>query len=165
MLDFILPKTKVQVYRIREIPIEHFEIIGIGQINPYCRMQYDNELFVTVVNFANDSRNYDEKEGLIISDYFTVRRCPKCKKIELIPIKMKINLDDTYLKNEEEVAFDAYEEHPSRRYFPTIVDAYCNSCNSCFEIRIKNKDIWIKEAKKIKEKELITRSWQAYNVD
>ena len=78
---------------------------------------------------------------------------------------MRINLDTIYLKNEEEVAFDAYEEHPSRRYFPTIVDAYCNSCNTCFEIRIKNKDLWIKEAKKIKEKELITRSWEAYNVD
>ena len=165
MLDFLIPKTKVQVYTIKEVPIEDFEVIGIGQINPYCKLRYEDEIFVTVVNFANDSRNYDEKEGLIVSKYFSVRRCPRCKKVELIPVKMKINLDATYLRNEEEIAYDAYEEHPSRRHFPTYVDAYCNSCNSCFEIRIKSKDLWIKEAKKIKDKDLITHSWYEYNVN
>ena len=165
MLDFLVPKTKIQAYTVNEIPIEHFEVIGIGQINPYCRTQYDNEIFVTVVNLANDSKNYDEKEGLILTKYFTVRKCPRCKKNELIPVKMRINLDITYLKNEEEVAYDAFEEHPSRRHFPSSVDAYCNACNSCFEIRIKNKDLWIKQAKRIKEKELITHSWDEYNVD
>ena len=70
MLDFLTPKTKVQAYTVNEIPIEHFEVIGIGQINPYCQTQYDNEIFVTVVNLANDSKNYDEKEGLILTKYF-----------------------------------------------------------------------------------------------
>ncbi|MBQ8848476.1 MAG: hypothetical protein IJ003_05980 [Candidatus Gastranaerophilales bacterium] len=165
MLDFLLPKSKIQAFNLREVPIEHFEVIGIGQINPYCNIQYDNEIFLTVVNFVNESKNFDEKEGLIIAKYFSVRRCPRCKKTELIPVKMHINMDLNYLKNEEEIAFDAYEEHPSRRHFPTLVSAYCNHCNSCFEIRIKNKDTWIKQAKRIKEKDLVTRSWEEYNTD
>ena len=53
MLDFLLPKSKIQAFNLREVPIEHFEVIGIGQINPYCNIQYDNEIFLTVVNFAN----------------------------------------------------------------------------------------------------------------
>ena len=165
MLDFLIPKTKVQAYNIRELPIETFEVIGIGQINPYCKTQYDNEIFLTVVTFANESRSFDEKEGLVLAKYFTIRRCPRCKRIELVPIKIKINQDSTYIKHEEEIAYDAFEEFPSRRHFPTTVEAYCNSCSSCFEIRIKSKDVWIKEAKKIKERDLITGSWEEYNID
>jgi len=164
MLDFLIPKNKVQTYLVEQVPIENFEIIGIGQINPYCNIKYDDEVFVTVVNFANDSKNYDEKEGLVISSFFAVRKCPKCKKNTLIPVKIRINFDITYLKHEEEIAYDAFEEHPSYRHFPTTVNAYCNGCNSCFEFRIKNKDLWIKQAKKIKEKDLITRSWEEYNI-
>jgi len=165
MLDFLLPKTKIQAYGIREIPIEQFEVLGIGQINPYCNNQYDNEIFITVVNFANETRNYDEKEGLILTKFFTVRRCPKCKKTELILTRIKINMDSTYLAHEEEIAFDAYEENPSRRHFASISEAYCNHCSSCFEIKIKSKDVWVKEAKKIKNKNLITGCWEEYCID
>ncbi|MBQ4647266.1 MAG: hypothetical protein IJB79_07950 [Candidatus Gastranaerophilales bacterium] len=165
MLDFLIPKSKLQSWSIREIPIEMMEIIGIGQINPYYDGKYDNEIFVTVVNFANESRNYDEKEGLILTKYFTIKKCPKCKKTELIPVKIKINMDNVYIVNEEEIAFDAYEEHPSRRHFPSTVQAFCNECSACFEIRIKLKDCWVKEAKKIKEKDLITRHWEEYCID
>lgn len=165
MLNFLTPKTKVQAYNIKEVPIETFEVIGVGQINPYCCFQYENEIFLTVVNFANESRQFDEKEGLILAKYFTVRRCPRCKRIELIPVKIKINLDLTYLKHEEEIAFDAFEEFPSRRHFPSVVSAFCNHCSSCFEIRIKMKDAWIKEARRIKERDLITASWEEYQID
>lgn len=165
MLDFLIPKSKVQAYGIREVSIETFEIIGIGQINPYCNNEYDNEIFITVVNFANDSKNYDEKEGLILTKYFTLRKCPKCKKVELVPTKIKINLDSTYIKHEEEIAYDAFEEHPSRRHFPSTVEAYCNHCSTCFEMRIKSKDTWVKEAKKIKERDLVTFSWEEYCLD
>ncbi|MBE7708720.1 MAG: hypothetical protein E7Z88_08465 [Cyanobacteria bacterium SIG27] len=162
MFDFLTPKNKLQAWAIRDVAIESFEIIGIGQINPYCESQYENEIFLTVVNFANDARNYDEREGLILTKYFTVKKCPKCKKIELIPIKLKINLDETYLRHEEEIAYDAFEEHPSRRHFSSIAAAFCNHCSTCFEVRIKTKDCWVKEAKKIKERDLINSSWEEY---
>ena len=165
MLNFLTPKNKLQAWAIREVAIETFEVIGIGQINPYCNSQYENEIFITVVSFANDAKNYDEREGLILTKYFTVKKCPKCKKTELVPIKLKINLDETYLHHEEEIAFDAFEEHPSRRHFPSIVSAFCNHCSTCFEARIKTKDCWIKEAKKIKERDLITGSWEEYCID
>ena len=165
MLNFLLPKSKVQTYDIQEIPIEHFEVLGIGQINPYCNLQYDNEIFITALSFANDSKNYDEREGLVLTKKFTVKKCPKCKKVELIPTKIKINLDSTYMCHEEEIAFDAFEEHPSRRHAPSVIEAYCNHCSSCFELRIKSKDSWVKEAKKIKERDLITGSWEEYCLD
>ena len=165
MFDFLIPKSKVQSYRIREIPIENFEMLGVGQINPYCKEEFDQEIYITVVVFANEDKDFDEKEGLILTEYFSFRTCPKCKKKELIPMKIYSNLDLNYLKNEEEIAFDAYEEHPSFRHQPTNVQAYCNVCQSCFEMRVKNKDLWIKEAKKIKEKQLITSKWQEYRVN
>ena len=165
MLNFLTPKTKLQSWATRELPIELFEVIGIGQINPYCKNQFDNEIFITVVNFSNDDKNYDEREGLILSKYFTVKKCPKCKKIELIPTKLKINMDSTYIKHEEEIAFDAFEEHPSRRHLPSLAQAFCNHCSSCFEMRIKLKDCWVKEAKKIREKDLITSSWEEYCIN
>ena len=165
MFDFLTPKSKVQAWASREMPIESFEVIGVGQINPYCNSQYENEIFITVVNFANDSKNYDEREGLVLSRFFTVKKCPKCKKIELVPTKIKVNLDSIYIKHEEEIAFDAYEEHPSRRHYPSVVEAFCNNCSACFEIRIKAKDCWVKEAKKLKERDLLTGSWEEYCVD
>ena len=165
MLNFLTPKNKLQIWAIREVPIETFEVIGIGQINPYCNAQYENEIFLTVVNFANGSKNYDEREGLILTKYFTVKKCPKCKKTELIPIKIKINLDETYIRHEEEIAYDAFEEHPSRRHLPSMVEAFCNHCSTCFEARIKSKDCWVKEAKKIKERDLIVGSWEEYCLD
>ena len=164
MLNFLMPKTKVQSYNFKQVPIEGFEIIGIGQINPYCDMQYDNEKFLTVINFINVSRRIDEKETLALSQNFTYRRCPVCKKVELIPIKIVLNLDSIYQKNEEEVAFDAYSEQPSRTNTPSIVKAYCNNCSSCFEFRIKTKDLWIKEAKKLKAKDLVI-PWEEYLLD
>ncbi len=165
MLDFLIPKTKIQAYGLREIPIESFEIIGVGQINPYCNSEYDSDIFFTVVNFANESRKFDEKEGLVFAEYFTVKRCPKCKQKELIPTRIKLNFDETYLKHEEEIAFDAFEEFPSRRHFSSVIEAYCKNCSSCFEMKIKSKDCWVKEAKKIKENDLITKSWEEYCID
>lgn len=165
MFDFLISKNKLQAWALQEVPIETFEVIGVGQINPYCKTQYDNEIFITVVSFANDARNYDEREGLVLTKFFTVKKCPRCKKMELIPTKIKINLDSTYIKYEEEIAFDAYEEHPSRRHFPSTVMAYCNNCSTCFEARIKSKDSWAKEAKKIKERELLNGAWEEYCFD
>ena len=165
MLDFFLPKSKVQYYQINEVPIEMFEILGIGQINPYCNMRYENEVFVTAVNIANEARHYDEKEGLVLTKYFSVRKCPKCKKIELIPTRIRINMDSVYREHEEEIAFDAFEEHPSRRHFSSMIDAYCNHCSACFEMKIKSKDTWVKEAKRVKEKNLLTGSWEEYFFD
>lgn len=165
MLNFLTPKTKVQSWAIRELPIELFEVIGIGQINPYCKNQLDNDIFITVVNFSNDDKNYDEKEGMILSKYFTVKKCPKCKKIELVPTKLKINMDSTYIRHEEEIAFDAFEENPSRRHLPSLAQAFCHNCSSCFEMRIKLKDCWIKEAKKIKARDLVTGYWEEYCLD
>lgn len=164
MLDFLVPKAKIRAYTMKEVPIETFEVIGIAQINPYCASKYENEVFLTVVNFANTSRNYDEKETLVLAKHFTLRRCPRCKSLSLIPVKIKANFDVLYLKNEEEVAYDAYCEYPSRTNTPSIVNAYCNKCNTCFEIRIKTKDIWIKEAKKIKQRDLVV-PWEEYHVD
>ena len=165
MLDFLIPKTKVQAYNFREIPIETLEIMGISQVNPYCNAKTENELFITVVSFANESKEYDEKEGMVLTKYFAVRKCPRCKGVDLIPVNIRINMDTTYQKHEEEIAFDAYEERPLRRHFPTTVNAFCNNCSSCFEIRIKSKDTWIKQAKKIKEKELIGSSWEEFCID
>ena len=165
MLDFLTPKSKIQAYGLKELPIESFEILGVDQINPYCAFEYNNEIFFTLVTFANESRKFDEKEGLIIAQYFTVKRCPRCKQKELIPTKIKLNFDETYLKHEEEVAFDAFEEFPSRRHFPSTVEAYCKNCSTCFEMRIKSKDCWVKEAKKIKESDLITGAWEEYCLD
>ncbi len=165
MLNFLITKTKVKAHSIKEVPIDNFSIVGIGQINPYCNIKYENELFVTVVSIAFDSKKYEEKEAIVLTKYFTVRKCPRCKKTELIPVKMRINRDKIYLAHEEEIAFDAYEEHPSRRHFPTLVSAYCNHCSSCFQIKIKNKDLWIKEALKIKDRDIITSCWEEYYLD
>ena len=164
MFDFLIPKNKLQYHAINEIPIREFEMIGIAQINSYCSKKYENERIISVVGILNNSKKYDEKEGLILSDYFILKKCPKCKKTELIPTKLKINLFRNYLKNEEEVAWDAYSEEPSKTNTPSIVEAYCASCNSCFEIRIKSKDYWVKQVKKIKEEDLIT-PWEEYNIE
>ena len=164
MLEFLTPKSKIQAYGIREVPIETFEIIGIGQINPYCDSQYDNEKFLTVVNIGNETRSYDEKEGLLLASHFALKKCPKCKKQFLTPVRIRINLDSVYLQHEEEIAFDAYEEHPLKRHFPSTVEAFCTHCSACFEIRIKSKDSWVKDAKKIKHKELII-GWDEYFLD
>lgn len=162
MFDFLMSKTKLQAWEVQELPLEMFEIIGIGQINPYCKSQYDNEIFITVVNFANDSKNFDEKEGLVLAKNFVVKKCPKCRKNHLIPTKIKINFDITYTKYEEEIAFDAFEEYPSRRHAPSMIEAFCNNCSTCFEMKIKLKDSWVKSAKKIKERDLLTGSWDEY---
>ena len=77
MLNFLIPKTKLQAWSAKELPIELFEIIGIAQINPYCKTQLDNQVFFTLVNFSNDNKNYDEREGLVLSKYFTLKKCPK----------------------------------------------------------------------------------------
>ena len=140
MFDFLIPKNKLQAYAVNEVPIEEFEIIGISQINPYCRTRYENEKFLTVVDFLYNSKNYDEKEGLVLSKYFILKRCPACKKLELTPVKMRINLYPDYLRHEEEVAWDAYSEVPSKTNTPSVVMAYCNACSACFEVRIKTKD-------------------------
>ncbi len=165
MLDFLIPKSKIQVYGLREVPIETFEIIGVGQINPYCSYEFNSEIYLTVVNFAFESSKFDEREGFVLSNYFTVKRCPKCKQKELIPTKIKLNFDSTYLKHEEEIAFNAFEEYPSRRHFSSTVEAFCKNCSTCFEMKIKSKDCWTKEAKKIKEKDLINGVWEEYNTD
>ena len=164
MFGFLIPKTKLQYYNYKEIPIEELEIIGIAQINPYCKSKYDNEKFITVVDILNSAKKCDEKEGLVLSDYFVLKRCPKCKKVELVPTKIRINLYREYLRNEEEVAWDAYSEYPSKTNTPSVVEAYCNACNTCFEIRIKSKDYWVKQTKKIKEENLIT-PWEEYKVE
>lgn len=162
MFDFLTPRTKVKAWTLKEVSIEKFEIVGIGQINPYCDMQYENKIIVTVLNFANDSKKYDEKEGLVLAKNFTVKKCPKCKKIELVPTKIRINLNSTYLQHEEEIVFDAFEEYPSRKHAPSMVEAFCNYCSTCFEMKIKLKDCWVKEAKKIKDRDLLTGSWDEY---
>ena len=163
MLNFLIPKNRLRAFDVFEENIENFKVFGISQINPYCPEKYENEIFVTVVTVANDSKDYDEKEGLILSSYFTVRKCPRCKKVELIPVEMKINRSSSYLRNEEKIAYGNYDN--SRYNFPTRIRAYCNHCSGCFDILIKNEDTWIKEAKKIKEKDLIGASWQEYRLD
>ena len=105
MFSFLIPKTKLQYHTFKELPLEELEIIGISQINPYYRTKYENEKFITVVDILNDSKKYDEKESLVLTNYFVSKRCPKCKKIELIPTKIRINQYREYLRNEEEVAW------------------------------------------------------------
>ena len=164
MFGFLIPKSKLQYHTFKEIPIGELEILGISQINPYCQKNYENEKFITVVDILNGTKKCDEKEGLVLSDYFVLKRCPKCKKVTLLPVKIRINLYHDYLRNEEEVAWDAYSEHPSKTNTPSEVSAYCNSCNSCFEIRIKTKDYWVKQVKRLKDFNLIT-PWEEYRVE
>ena len=45
-------ESLVSGFEAKEVPIEEFEIIGVGQINPYCNLQYENEIFIT--DFAID---------------------------------------------------------------------------------------------------------------
>ena len=59
MLDFLISKNRVQTYNLIEVPLETFEVIGVGQINPYCSHKYDNEIYLTVIIIANDSKNYE----------------------------------------------------------------------------------------------------------
>ena len=165
MFNFLVPKSKLRAYDVIEVPIETFEIVGIGQINPYCDKKYENEIFATVVNVAFDSNKYEEREAIVLTEYFAVKRCPRCKKNALIPVKLRINRDKTYLKHEEEIAYDAFEEHPSRRHFPSLANAYCNNCSSCFQIKIKSSDVWVKQALKIKSKNIITSDWEEYYID
>ena len=164
MFDFLIPKSKLRLYTLKEIPIQECEIMGIAQINPYCNSKNDYEIYVTVVDLLNNSKKYDEKEGLVLSKYFVLKRCPKCKKVELIPTKLRLNFYKDYLRNEEEVAWDAYAEYPSKTNTPSIITAYCKNCSSCFEIRIKSKDYWVKQAKKLKEEDLIV-PWEEYSVE
>jgi len=165
MFDFMKPKTMIRAYNIRKVPIENFQIAGIEQVNPYCNYKFDNELFVTIIDIAYDSKKYDEREGMILSKHFILRRCPECKQIKLIPTRFRINRDSIYLKYAEEVACDAFEENPSKRHFPTTVEAYCSNCSSCFEIRMKNNDPWIKEALRLKDKDLISGMWEEYYIE
>ena len=162
MFSFLIPKTKIQAYDIAQVPIENFEILGVTQINPHCTSDYNKEIFLTLVNLANTSKHFDEKEGLIISEYFTVKKCPKCKKISLIPVYMKLNLSPDYLKNEEDFVLNV--THYSKKTFSSKIHAFCSSCSSCFDILIEKTDCWVKEAKKIKERELITSSWSEYRL-
>lgn len=164
MFSFLTPKIKLQSWSIFEMPLEALEIYGVAQINPYCQARYENNINITVVNLLNNSEEYDEKEGLVLSKYFAIKRCPKCKRVELFPTKLKINLDSTYLKYEEEVACDAYSDIPSKTNTPSVAWAFCSSCNSGFEIRIKSKDIWVKQAKKLKDRDLII-PWEEYQIE
>lgn len=145
MFDFLISKEKLQTNSIRQVPIEEFEIIGIGQINPYCKNSYDNEMFLTLVNFAGDCSRYDEKEGLVLSDYFILKKCPSCHKTQLIPVKIYLK----YYQNKK----------------TNLVFAYCNSCSASFEAYVKSSDVWIKQARKIKTKDLVNKSWVEYTLD
>ena len=165
MFGFMIPKTKLRAYNIKKVPMETFQIAGIGQINPYCSYKFENETLITIIDIAYDSKQYDEREGMILTKFFIARRCPECKQVELVPTRLRINRDTTYLKYEEEVAYDAFEEHPTKRHFPTIAEAYCNNCSSCFEIRLKNKDPWIKFALGLRGKDLIAGAWDEYYLD
>ena len=164
MLNFLFPKTKVQMWNIVELPLEAFEMYGVAQINPYCQARYENNIYITMVDFMNESREYDERETLVLSKIFTLRKCPKCKRIELFPTKLKVNFDPKYLRYEEEVACDAYSELPSKTNTPSLAYAFCSACNSAFEIRIKAKDLWVKQAKKLKDKDLIV-PWEEYQIE
>ena len=146
---------------MNQIPLENLEILGISQINELCKERFENEYTITRVTFLNETIKYDEREGLVLSDYFELRKCPKCKKSQLIATKMTINMFQEYLRYEERVAYNAYSEYPSKTNTPTIVEAYCKDCHSAFEIRIKNKDLWIKQAKKLKSRDLIG-NWEEY---
>ena len=164
MLNFLTPKSKLQMHTIKEIPVETLEVIGVSQINPYCGAKYENSVIFTVVNFANCDKNYDEKETIVLQTYFEKRRCPKCKKISLVPTKIRINFDPTYLKNEEEIAYDAYSEEPSKVNSPSYALGYCSSCSNAFEIRLQSRDYWIRQAKKLKDANIVI-PWQEYQVD
>ena len=61
MFDFLTPRTKVKAWTLKEVPIEKFEIVGIGQINPYCDMQYENKIIVTVLNFAPSHKSCEHR--------------------------------------------------------------------------------------------------------
>lgn len=163
MFSFLLPKTQLQAYRMKEISINDFEIFGIGQINPYCNSRFNNEKFITIVNFANGFRGFDEKEGMVLTDYFTVKKCPRCKRIELVPTKIKINLSPDAYNDDVDIVYGNYQD--IKYNYPSTVKAYCNSCNSCFEFNIKLKDTWVKQAKKLKERDLITGYWEEYELD
>lgn len=157
MLNFLIPKTQVQAFNYSKIPIEHFDVLGIGQINPYCSNRFENEIFITSVNIILGLGRYDGKEGLVLSEYFTVRKCPHCKRVKLIPTKIRINLDQ--MKNDT----DFYDDFEGE--MDTAIYAYCNSCSSCFYFDIKEKDLWVKEARKLKEKSLITGKWEMYSIE
>jgi len=163
MLDFLAPKTKLKAFDIIEVDIENFQVFGISQINPYCRKPFENEVFTTLVNIANDSRDYGEKEGFVLTTFFSVKKCPVCKRKTLIPVEFKINALGSYLRNEEKYAYAQFFN--SLHNFPSRARAYCNHCSSCFEVIIKNNDVWVKEAKKLKEKDLIEGEWHTYLVD
>jgi len=163
MLDFLAPKTKVLAFNIREVPIQTFEVLGVGQINPHCELEYRNEILITLINIFHLDKKCDEKEGMVLSEKFTLRKCPKCKRIELYPVKLKLNFSKQYLQDEED--YDLREVYNSRYMFPSVASAFCKKCNSCFEVHIKKNDIWVREAKKIKEKDLITSCWDEYNID
>lgn len=154
MLNFLVPKTKVRYYGARAVPIEEFEVIGIGQINPYCPTQFDNEIFITVVDVIENSKEYDEKEGLVLADYFSVRRCPKCHRLKLIPTKIRLSGQKPQFLIRKLDDFDD----------GNVILAYCNSCSSCFEFDMKENDIWLKEARKLKEKNLLT-GWDKYSIE
>ena len=164
MFDFIMSKSKVRAHNITEVSLTGFELMGVAQVNPYCESRYEGNIYLSVVDVLYDSQKYDEKEGLITSEYFTLRKCPKCKKIELFPAKLRLNMFPDYLRHEEEVAFDAYSEYPSKINTPSVVNAFCKSCGACFEIRIKTSDLWVKEAKKIKMHELIA-PWETFAIE
>ena len=171
MINLLFSKTKIQAFDFHIVPAENFEIIGIGQINQACKSKYDGEILLTVINFANETKKFDEREGITFSDYFTRRKCLRCRREELLPTKIKINSDNFYLKNEEKIAnrsraYKSYNEDPlSRRQRPSIIEAYCPECGSCFSIMIKSCDLWIREARKIKEKDLIGEAWDEYRFD
>ena len=164
MFDFFMPKNKIKAHIIRDLDLKDLSILGISQINQQCKSVFEGNVLISVVTFINETIKYDEREALVLSDYFELRKCPKCNQVELFPTKLKINMYPEYLKNEESVAHDAYSEYPSKINTPTLVEAYCKSCNSAFEIRIKNKDLWIKQAKKLKDTDIIG-SWDEYLLD
>ena len=152
MFSFLSSKSKLRAYNILEVSPSSFDILGIGQVNPYCNLSFESDIYFTLVSLCFESRKYDERSAFVLSNYFTLKKCPKCKKIELVPSKLRINFNYIYLRNEEEIAFDAYEENPPEEHFPTTVEAYCRSCYSCFQIRLETKDSWVGQAKKIKKK-------------
>ena len=77
MLSFLQPKSKLQVHTYREIPIESLRILGIAQVNPYYSEDYQSDKLITLVCFANESKDYDEKEAMVLTSYFALRRCPR----------------------------------------------------------------------------------------
>ena len=61
MFSFMIPKTKLRAYKIKKVPMETFQIAGIGQINPYCSYKFETEPFVTIIDVSYDSNKYDER--------------------------------------------------------------------------------------------------------